>query len=126
MNNPFLIGITAWLLPGAGHFLQGKKLTGALVAGSIWIMVIVGVISGGAYYPGFSYQDGPLLYLLNAFARSGNGIGLIITYLFSLTPSPNAAALATFEYGGKFLEAAGLLNFLALIDALDIHFGRKK
>lgn len=126
MNNPFLIVLFAWLLPGGGHFIQGKKFISGIIAGSIWLMVLIGIASGGAYYPGFSYQDGPLLYLLNAFARAGNGLGLVLTYLFSMTPSPNAAALATFEYGGKFLEAAGLLNFLAVIDALDTYIGRKK
>jgi hypothetical protein len=36
------------------------------------------------------------------------------------------AARATFEYGGRFLETAGLLNYLATIDAIDINLGRKK
>jgi hypothetical protein len=36
------------------------------------------------------------------------------------------AALPTFEYGGRFLEVAGLLNYLAVIDAVDIALGRKK
>ncbi|MGE3466584.1 MAG: DUF6677 family protein, partial [Pyrinomonadaceae bacterium] len=42
------------------------------------------------------------------------------------TPSPEVAARATFEYGGRFLEVAGLLNYLAMIDAVDVAVGRKK
>jgi len=89
-------------------------------------MFIIGILSGGAYYPGFEFKDGALLYLLNIFARLGNGLGILISYLFFVKPPANVAAWATFEYGGRFLEVAGLLNYLAVIDALDIQIGRKK
>ena len=84
------------------------------------------VLSGGAYYPGFEFKDGQLLYLLNVFATLGNGLGEVIRFLVSVEPAPNEAARATFEYGGRFLEVSGLLNFRAVIDALDIFYGRKK
>ncbi|HEX6279427.1 MAG TPA: DUF6677 family protein [Pyrinomonadaceae bacterium] len=126
MQNPFIIGLLAWICPGAGHFAQGKKERGLLIGGAIWLMFIVGVFSGGAYYPGFEFKDGQLLYLLNVFAKAGNGLGWLISFLASVEPSPNTPALATFEYGGRMVEAAGLLNYLAAIDAMDIHFGRKK
>jgi len=126
MNNPIIIGLLAWFLPGAGHLVQKRTVVGLLVGGAIWVMFIIGMLSGGAYYPGFSFQDGQLLYLLNAFATLGNGLGEIIRFVFSVEPAPNMAAKATFEYGGRFLEVAGLLNFLAVIDAIDIFHGRKK
>ncbi len=126
MNNPFLIGLAAWFFPGAGHLMQGRIRRGVILSVSIWIMFIVAIVSGGAYYPGFSFDEGQLLYLLNAFARMGNGLGAASSFLLSVEPQPNIAALATFEYGGKLLETAGLLNYLAIIDAMDIHYGRKK
>jgi hypothetical protein len=73
-------------------------------------MFIVAIVSGGAHYPGFDFKDGALLYLLNVFARFGNGLGAVASFLISATPSPGVAALSTFEYGGRFLEVAGLLN----------------
>lgn len=126
MNNPIVIGILAWFIPGAGHFAQGRTVLGLIVAVAIWGMFIIGMLSGGAYYPGFAFQDGQLLYILNIFATVGNGLGEIIRFLFSVEPAPNMAARATFEYGGRFLEVAGLLNFLAIIDSMDIFYGRKK
>jgi hypothetical protein len=126
MDNPLIIGIAAWFFPGAGHLLQKRIKRGLVISGVIWLMFIIAVASGGAYYPGFSFKEGALLYLLNIFAKAGNGAGALISMLVSSTPAPNVAALATFEYGGRFLETAGLLNYLAIIDALDIHFGRKK
>ena len=126
MDNPIVIGIISWLIPGAGHFLQKRIKRGIIIAAVIWTMFIIAIVSGGAHYPGFDFKDGALLYLLNVFARCGNGLGAIVSLVLAGNPSPQVAALATFEYGGRFLEVAGLLNYLAAIDAVDIAVGRKK
>jgi len=126
MNNPIIIGLLAWFVPGAGHFVQRRIERGIIIAAVVWIMFVIAIISGGAHYPGFAFKDGALLYLLNVFARFGNVFGAIVSFIMAGTPSPNAAAAATFEYGGRFLEVAGLLNYLAVIDAIDIAHGRKK
>jgi len=126
MENPIVIGIVSWFLPGGGHLLQKRYKRGAVLVAVIWSLFIIAIISGGAHYPGFDFKDGALLYLLNAFARLGNGLGAIISWVIAAIPSKDVAALATFEYGGRFLEIAGLLNFLAVIDAVDIALGRKK
>ena len=106
--------------------MQGRLKRGLILGGVIWTMFIIALLSGGAYYPGFEFKDGALLYLLNIFARLGNGLGALISFFMMSSPPPNVAALATFEYGGRFLEIAGLLNYLAVIDAFDIQLGRKK
>jgi hypothetical protein len=126
MDNTFLIGLIAWIFPGGGHLLQKRYYRGAIIAVVFWLMFIIAILSGGAHYPGFSFNDGALLYLLNIFGRFGCGLGAVISYLVSMNPPANVAAWATFEYGGRFLEVAGLLNYLAVIDAVDIHLGRKK
>jgi len=126
MDNPVIIGVISWLFPGAGHLVQGKVTRGAIIASVIWIMFVIAIVSGGAHYPGFEFKDGQLLYLLNVFARLGNGLGALVSFIMAGTPSPQVAALATFEYGGRFLEVAGLLNYLAAVDAVDIALGRKK
>jgi TM2 domain-containing membrane protein YozV len=126
MENPYVIGIISWFLPGVGHLIQGRIRRGLIIGAVIWIMFIIAVVSGGAYYPGFDFKDGSLLYLLNIFSRLGNGLGALISFVLMTSPPPNVAAWATFEYGGRFLEIAGLLNFLAVMDAFDISIGRKK
>lgn len=126
MDNPIITGLLAWIFPGAGHLIQKRIQRGVIVSAVIWTMYIIAIVSGGAHYPGFDFKDGALLYLLNIFARFGNGIGAVVSFLIAGTPSPQVAALATFEYGGRFLEVAGLLNYLAVIDAVDIAVGRKK
>ena len=126
MKNPFLIGLLSWFFPGAGYFMLGKVKRGLIVAGVIWVMFIVAIISGGAYYPGLTFAEGKLLYILNIFARLGTGLGALVSVLLNQSPPPNVAAWLTFEYGGRFLEAVGLLNFLAMIDIFDIYSGRKE
>ena len=126
MENPIVIGIISWLFPGAGHLIQKRYTRGLVIAAVVWTMFIIAIFSGGAHYPGFEFKDGFLLYLLNVFARLGNGLGAVISWLIASSPAPNIAALATFEYGGRFLEVAGLLNYLASLDAVDISLGRKK
>ena len=126
MNNFFIIGIISWLLPGFGHLVQKRWKRGLITGTVVWTMFMIAILSGGAYYPGFDFKDGALLYLLNLFARLGNGLGSLVSFYLLANSPPNIAALATFEYGGRFLEIAGLLNYLAVLDAVDIQIGRKK
>lgn len=126
MENSWFLGAISWLVPGGGHLLQGRWKRGLLIGGAIWIMFIIGILSGGAYYPGFAFQDGPLLIILNIFAKFGNGLGFLLTMFLQMNPPANVASWATFEYGGRFLEVAGLLNYLATIDAFDIATRRKE
>ena len=126
MDNPILAGIIAWFIPGAGHLVQKRYIRGGIIAAVVWIMFVIAIVSGGAHYPGFDFKDGALLYLLNIFARFGNGLGAIVSLIMAGNPSPQIAALATFEYGGRFLEVAGLINYLAVVDAVDIASGRKR
>ncbi len=126
MNNVFFIGLLSWFLPGFGHLWQGRYKRGIIIAVVIWTAFLIGILSGGASYPGFDFKDGALLYLLNIFSRFGNGLGAIVSFVFALNPPKDVAALATFEYGGRILEVAGLLNYLAAMDAADVFLGRKK
>src|SRR4051794_36716339 len=126
MAHPLLIGVVSWAVPGLGHMIQGRFVRGAIIAAVIWIMFVIAIISGGAHYPGFDFKDGALLYLLNVFARLGNGLGAVVSWILAGNPSPQVAARATFEYGGRFLEVSGLLNYLAAMDAVDISLGRKE
>jgi TM2 domain-containing membrane protein YozV len=127
MGNYILTGIIAWFLPGVGHLYLGRWRRGLIIGAVVWIMFIIAIVGGGAYYPGYSFKDGLLLYVLNIFARLGNGLGLVTSLFLTFNqPATSAASWATFEYAGRFLEVAGLLNYLAVIDAVDISLGRKK
>jgi len=117
MGNSFVYAVAAWFFPGAGHALKKEWSKAAIVGIAIWGMFVVAIISGGAYYPGLKWEEGPLLVLLNAFSRLGNVSGAFVSWMISATPAPGVAEWATYEYGGRLLEVAGLCNFLAVMDA---------
>ena len=125
----WVMGAIAWLLPGAGHLLQGKWGRGLLLGGAVWAMFVAGLLFGGHLFSltGKDAGTNALLQAAPAIANLGTG-GL---YLFCSMLGLNFAELpeqmrrATFEYGNTFLWVAGLLNYLAMLDAFDIAAGRK-
>lgn len=68
-----------------------------------------------------------LLQLPPMIANLGAGLLYVACWFFGVgfADDPIHAARATYEYGNTFLLIAGLLNYLAMLDAFDISAGRK-
>jgi len=128
-GSAWMMGALAWFVPGAGHLFQGRWGRALLLGGGVWLMFLTGTLFGGHLF-GFTSRDpatSPFLQAAPAIANLGTG-GL---YLFCSVLGLNFAELpeqmsrATFEYGNTLLWVAGLLNYLAMLDAFDIAAGRK-
>ena len=123
----WLLAVLAWAIPGLGHLLQGKWLRAVLLGGAVWAMFIVGLLIGGHLFrigpndQGFS----ALLQLLPMSANFGAGLLYLGCWLTN-TGFVEQAQRVTYEYGNTFLLCAGLLNYLAMLDAFDIAAGRKQ
>ncbi len=121
------IGIAAWAVPGLGHLLQGRWLRGVLLGASVWVMFLTGLALGGHLFrvtgndQGFSI----VLGILPMIANIGSGLLYIGCWLTNSGFTEQAQRL-TYEYGNTFLLVAGLLNYLAMLDAFDIAAGRKR
>ena len=129
-SSAWLIGLAAWAVPGLGHFLQGRWLRGLLLGGAVWTMFLIGFALGGHLFTINSRDLGlaalvPALWMVGDL---GSGILYVFCWLMSLVfvDTPEAAARVTFEYGNTFLVVAGLLNYLAMLDAFDLAAGRKQ
>jgi hypothetical protein len=123
----WLMAALAWLVPGAGHLLQGRLVRGLLLGGAVWAMFIIGLQLGGHLFPlAGPYDDGvsALLQVPPVIANLGAGV-LYLFCLLTNTGFTDQASLATYEYGNTFLLVAGLLNYLLMLDAFDIGAGRK-
>lgn len=121
--NPWLIGFLAWLVPGLGHFIQGRVLRGVISALTILLMFVLGVSIGGHIY-GLRETGEGLLSSLFGLCDMGSGILYILSKLAGLAVNERPEQ-ATSEYGSVFLMVAGLLNLILALDAFDIRAGRK-
>ena len=125
----WFLGLAAWLVPGLGHLLQGRRVRALLLGGAVWISFLGGLWMGGHLFSVGGNEQGlsALLQLPPMIANLGSGILYIISWVFGVgfADDPAHAARATYEYGNTFLLVAGLLNYLAMLDAFDIAAGRK-
>ena len=125
----WLMGAAGWLVPGLGHLLQGKWWRGLLLGGAVWACFISGLLMGGYLfkYSGSEQGFAALLQIPPMVGDLGTGLLYIVCWLrdYGFAHEAQQAALPTFEYGWTFLLVAGLLNYLAMLDAFDIAAGRK-
>jgi Family of unknown function (DUF6677) len=128
-SRAWAMGFLGWFLPGFGHLMQGKRIRALLLGGTIWTCFITGLAMGGHMF-GLTSSDPSSSVLLQVppmIANLGAGLPYIGSWLLGagFDDDPMQAARATFEYGNTFLLIAGLLNYLAMLDAFDIAAGRK-
>lgn len=125
----WLMGAAGWFVPGAGHLLQGKWLRALVLGGAVWICFVAGLMMGGHLFSVKGSEPGmsALLQIPPTIANIGDGALYLFCWFAGVGFSDDAqhAARATFEYGNTFLLIAGLLNYLAMLDAFDVSAGRK-
>ena len=123
------MGAACCLVPGLGHLLQGKWARALLLGGAVWICFIAGFQMGGHLFKYSGSEPGlsSLLQIPPMIGDLGSGMLYIVCWMmnYGFAHEAQQAALPTFEYGWTFLLVAGLLNYLAMLDAFDIAAGRK-
>ena len=126
-RSAWLFGLAAWAVPGLGHLLQRRWARALLLGGAVWGMFLTGLWLGGHLFRVTSSDQGlsALLQLLPMTTNAGAGLLYIFCWLTN-TGFTDHAQMVTYEYGNMFLLVAGLLNYLAMLDAFDIAAGRKQ
>jgi hypothetical protein len=120
-TSPTLALIAGWLVPGAGHLIQGKWIRALLLCVSILAMFAIGVaLQGKIYNP----NTGEPLDMLGFAGDLGAGILYGLARLLGWGQAPVLVAVA--DYGTKFIVVAGLLNIVAAVDAHSLASGRKR
>jgi Family of unknown function (DUF6677) len=117
---PPLLMVGAWLFPGLGHLLLGKRLRAAVFACLVVVSFAVGILLQGELVT--PTPGDPLSYLA-AIACAGNGVLFLFGKLLDL--GQGVVTAASFEYGNTFLLTAGMMNLLLVLDIHDILVGRK-
>jgi hypothetical protein len=90
-------------------------------------MFVTGLGLGGHLFAVSGKEQGlaALIQLLPMSANVGAGLLYVVCWLTNTGFAENAQRM-TYEYGNTFLLVAGLLNYLAMLDAFDIAAGRKE
>ena len=112
--------IAGWLVPGLGHVLAKRPRRGAILFVTITLMFTLGLLMQGKLYVA---DPGDLLEMLGFVGDLGSGLLYIVSRVADL--GHTAVQVATADYGTKFIVVAGLLNFIAAIDAHNLRIGRK-
>jgi len=110
----------AWLIPGAGHLLQGRRQKGTVFLLALPLMFAIGLWLDGRLFP---LEPSDPLVFLGAIANRGIGLPYFVARM--MDAGLGTVTAASYEYGNTFLMTAGLLNFLVVLDAFDIAKGRK-
>ena len=119
-RSPLLVIVLAWLVPGSGHLLLGRRGRGALIFLTVLISFGIGLLMRGPMF-----QPGSTGDILSRAIQYGGFLGDVaagllyfLTVWLGYTAPDQAGHMA--DYGSKFLVAAGLLNILAIVDAYEI------
>ena len=118
--SPFVLMLLAWLVPGAGHFVLGKR--GRAV---VFLLIVATALVAGLMLDGNLYRIVPNrpLTVLATLACMGLGIPYF-ALRFGMGYEGDIVAVG-YEYGTAFILTAGLMNLLLILDTLDIASGRK-
>jgi hypothetical protein len=132
--SPWLIA-TAWLIPGLGHWLLGKRIRSGVFFGVVVAAFVTGTLLHGEL--AVPQTNSPLSWFFT-FGCLGNGILYLVRLVFlngldgifsSSFPyglhGGGDPVTAGFFYGKTFLYTAGLMNLLVVLDVFDIARGEK-
>jgi len=118
--DPTAAGILAWLVPGLGHMVLGYRARGLA-----FFALVVGSLLLGAHLEGElgATLFGPPLAVLRTVGCMG--AGMAYAFLRFVVGYVGSAEAGGFEYGSAFLVTAGLMNWMLVLDALDLAAGRR-
>lgn len=137
LRRPEVAAILAWLLPGAGHFYQGRRAKAAFFSAAILSIYILGMMMGAGkvVYCSWLKEDRRWQYLCQV------GVGIpalpaaVQAWWLGRSPKPlwsgfmarpqdktvlskwHSSLSAGFDLGSLYTMIAGLLNYLVIFDA---------
>ncbi|MEM7480284.1 MAG: DUF6677 family protein [Acidobacteriota bacterium] len=116
-----MLALAAWVVPGLGHFLLGRRLRALVFFALVVAAIVIGCgLEGKLYHP---IAGRPLTWLGTVGSM---GLGLAYWILELGLNYEAELAGAGFEYGTAFLLTGGLMNLLLVIDTWDIAQGQKE
>lgn len=116
LRNCFL----AWLVPGLGHYMLGRKKSAAIIAVCLFTAYILAVFQGGNLFA-FEWSV-DRIRSLGFLCQMGMGVPFMLVKLSGIQASPLGI---TYDYATTYFLIAGMINWLAVMDTFDISVNRK-
>ena len=113
--------VLAWLVPGLGHMLLGRRLRAGVFFTVVVVAFLLGITLDGELI--LPHAGDPLSYLA-AIASVGNGVLFFVARAVGL--GQGVVTSPAFEFGNTFLLTAGMMNMLLVLDVHDIGTGKKE
>jgi hypothetical protein len=120
-GNAVVAVLSAWLVPGLGHFYLKRPLRGLAFFALVIASVLIGCRLEGRLD---QVMPGQPLSILATVASMGMGFPYFLLR-YALHYQENIMG-AGYEYGTAFLRTAGLMNLLLVLDVWDIVRGKKE
>ncbi|MHC4821927.1 MAG: DUF6677 family protein [Planctomycetota bacterium] len=114
-HHPLIAWMLGWLFPGAGHWYQGRRAQGAVLAASIAGCFVAGALLGR----GGAVSGTQLEYLVMQF---GAGVPAIVAWLLSVEGTPDIS-VAVRETAVLYTVVPALLNVVVALDAAALAAG---
>jgi len=112
--------VAAWIVPGLGHLLLGRKWRALILFSAIVTMFLMGIAMQGEF---FSTNTDSYLQTLGYFGELCVGLAMPAARFFGYAGGNPLFVSA--DFGTAYLVAAGMLNTLSILDTYDIAVGRK-
>ena len=112
--------VAAWMVPGLGHLLLGRKWRALILFSAIVTMFLMGIAMQGEF---FTTGSGSYLQTLGYFGELCVGLAMPAARFFGYAGGNPLFVSA--DFGTAYLVAAGMLNALSVLDTYDIAMGRK-
>ena len=142
VRNPWAPCLLAWIFPGLGHFVLGKRQRAIAFCLIVLATLTLGLASDGT--AAVIDRQRPLSYLATFDNLALGPLDLVSRFLtfgrlaYRLPAEEHdplrlemverlreRVRSVTYEYGSTFLLTAGLMNILLILDVFDISMGRK-
>ncbi len=118
--NCWLASLAAWLVPGLGHFLLGRKKRALLYA-----VLVLSALAIGLYLRGHLWHFEIKGFIGQLASLACLGLGTPFFILEYLTDYAGDMRSIGYEYGKAYILSAGIMNLLLVLDAWDIARGEK-
>lgn len=113
--------LAGWLVPGLGHVLLRRWGKAAVYFLAVATLALVGLFMHGNV---FSSNAADAFDMLGFLADIGNGIFYFLAG--TINPAGPNVAIAAGDDGTRLFATAGVLNFLFVLEVLQIGFGSKQ